>query len=104
MQRPRISCMSPSFTWPNPPPPIDARQRGCAWAQVGREIGITKQAAHQRHGHPRRGSTRGATLLNTAFDKLELATPRVRMVLAKAEEAAHRRHHNWLGTEHLLEG
>src|SRR2546430_8247258 len=82
----------------------DARERGSSWAQVGREIGITKQAAHQRHGHPRRGSARGATLLNSAFDKLELATPRVRLVLAEAEAAAHRRHHNWLGTEHLLEG
>src|SRR5213080_4514787 len=87
----------------------DARERGCSWAQVGREIGITKQAAHQRHGHgregrPHHGSARGATLLNSAFGKLELATPRVRMVLAEAEQAAHRRHHNWLGTEHLLEG
>src|SRR5919202_6020699 len=50
----------------------DARQRGCSWAQVGREIGITKQAAHQRHGHRhdaphRHGPARGASLLNSAF-------------------------------------
>ena len=81
----------------------EARTRGCSWAQVGREIGITKQGAHQRHGHPRRGPARGTLLMDIAFGKLELATPRLRMVLAEAEAAAHRRHHNWLGTEHLLE-
>src|SRR5437660_4099676 len=72
----------------------DARQRGSSWAQVGREIGITKQAAHQRHGHrrdgpPHRGAARGTTLMNIAYGRLELATPRLRMVLAEAERAAH---------------
>src|SRR2546430_14376355 len=73
----------------------EARERGCSGAQVGREIGITKQAAHQPHGHrhdgrPHHGTARAPTPLPPAFRKLELASPRVRMVLAEAERAAHR--------------
>jgi hypothetical protein len=68
-----------------------ARRAGHSWSQIGDALGVSKQAAQQRH---------------TARDPLSLerVTPRTRLALDEAQAAATRLEHNFIGTEHLLLG
>jgi hypothetical protein len=68
-----------------------ARRAGHSWSQIGDALGVSKQAAQQRH---------------TARDPLSLerVTPRTRQALDEAQAAATRLEHNFIGTEHLLLG
>src|SRR5687767_3924144 len=73
-----------------------ARREGCSWSEIGAAMGVTKQAAQQRHTAerpPRRG--RGGPLF-TRF------TPRARSAIREAEDAARELRHAYLGTEHVL--
>jgi hypothetical protein len=36
-----------------------ARDLGWSWAQIARELGVSKQAVHQKHGGARAGSQKG---------------------------------------------
>src|ERR671918_770998 len=36
-----------------------ARDQGCSWTQIGEALGVTRQAAQQRHGRPVEGLTDG---------------------------------------------
>jgi Clp amino terminal domain, pathogenicity island component len=79
-----------------------AREDGASWSQIGANLGVTRQAAHQRHTGPKgmlrrhRGSgSRGP------FTRL---TPAGREVVVQAQAEAGRLGHNYLGTEHLLLG
>jgi hypothetical protein len=82
-----------------------ARAAGCSWAQIGGSLGVTKQAAQQRHSAARgllgklkgRVADAGAGLFN-GFD------PAARRVVVLAQEEARTLRHNFLGTEHLLLG
>ena len=72
-----------------------ARDAGCSWADIGRQFGVSRQAAQQRFVEHRRG--------------LALPLPRrfvgpARRVAALAEEEARRLGHGHIGTEHLLLG
>ena len=72
-----------------------ARDAGCSWADIGRQFGVSKQAAQQRFAGRRRA--------------LALPLPRrfvgpARRVAALGEEEAHRLGHGHVGTEHLLLG
>lgn len=86
-----------------------ARDAGCSWSQIGSALGVSKQAAQQRHtasrsvarrllgrlsGPPRRG--RGPF-----FGRF---TDRARAVVVLAQEEARSFNHNYLGTEHILLG
>ncbi len=77
----------------------EARAAGCSWAQIGGNLGVTKQAAQQRHRlgrlfGPRRG--RGEARWFLRF------TEEARQVVVAAQEEARSLKHNYLGTEHLL--
>ncbi len=82
-----------------------ARAAGCSWAQIGGSLGVTKQAAQQRHAAARGllGKLKGRVAhagggLFTRFD------PAARRVVVLAQEDARTLGHNFLGTEHLLLG
>jgi hypothetical protein len=65
-----------------------AREAGASWSEIGEAIGVTKQAAQQRHTpNPFEG-----------FTKLN------RHSIVLAQEAARTHKHDAIGTEHLLLG
>lgn len=89
-----------------------ARQAGCSWSQVGAALGVSKQAAQQRHTATdsvarrlfsrvsgRRPSGSAGSFSGGLFGRF---TPRAReaVVLAQTESEALR--HDYIGTEHLL--
>lgn len=65
-----------------------AREGGASWSEIGEAIGVTKQAAQQRHTP---NAFEGFTKLN-------------RHSIVLAQEAARSHKHNTIGTEHLLLG
>jgi len=82
-----------------------ARAAGCSWTQIGTALGVTKQAAQQRHAAARgllgklKGAVAGASAgLFTRFD------PRARRAVVLGQEEARGLWHGHLGTEHLLLG
>jgi ClpA/ClpB-like protein len=79
-----------------------ARESGASWSQIGSNLGVTRQAAHQRHTGPRgllrRHRGEGAGSLFTRL------TPAGRDVIVQAQKEAGGLRHNYLGTEHLLLG
>ena len=79
-----------------------ARASGSSWSQIGSALGVTKQAAQQRHTTPdsvaRRLLARVPSPPGSGF------TPRARACVAEARSAAQRLGHNFIGTEHLLLG
>lgn len=68
-----------------------ARRGGHSWSEIGEALGVTKQAAQQKH-----------TLRLPPAASLERLTPRARNVVAAAESVARAWRHNDIGTEHLL--
>jgi hypothetical protein len=80
-----------------------ARDAGCSWTQIGDTLGVTKQAAQQRH-HPEKSGVM-AWLKGKAKSKLFTRfTPRARTAVEKAVEEAKGLQHDHVGTEHLLLG
>lgn len=92
-----------------------AREASCSWAQIGEVLGVTKQAAQQRHGRwpgfnptellkswrpgrPGRGGRGGRAGLFHRF------TPRARASVVNAQEAARTLGHDHVGTGHVLLG
>ena len=86
-----------------------ARGAGCSWNQIGAELGVTKQAAQQRHANEQSVARRllarvrprdrsGGGLFGGRFG----AEARQAVVEAQAEARA--LGHGHLGTEHLLLG
>lgn len=69
-----------------------ARRAGHTWSEIGESLGVSKQAAQQRHG-PRVG------LPPVSLDRF---TDRARSVVAQAELSARHLGHSFIGTEHLL--
>jgi hypothetical protein len=69
-----------------------ARHAGHSWSQIGEALGVSKQAAQQRHYR-----SSAATLAS-----LERVTDRARRVIEASEFAARDLGHNYIGTEHLL--
>jgi Clp amino terminal domain, pathogenicity island component len=68
-----------------------SRTAGASWTQIGERLGVTKQAAQQRFVPA--GPSKGI------FDRF---TDRARRVVAKAQSEAGARHHDFIGTEHVL--
>jgi hypothetical protein len=69
-----------------------ARRAGHSWSEIGESLGVSKQAAQQRHG-PR---------LSMVPGNLERLTERARRMLASSETTARSLGHSFIGTEHLL--
>jgi hypothetical protein len=65
-----------------------AKQAGASWSEVGDAIGVSKQAAQQRHAP-------------TAFERF---TDLNRHSIVLAQEAARTHKHDLIGTEHILLG
>jgi hypothetical protein len=65
-----------------------AKQEGASWSEIGEAIGVSKQAAQQRHS-------------SGAFEHF---TDRARHSIVLAQEIARGHRHEYIGTEHLLLG
>ncbi|WP_182876768.1 Clp protease N-terminal domain-containing protein [Microbispora sp. H10670] len=65
-----------------------AKQAGASWSEVGDAIGVSKQAAQQRHAP-------------NVFDRF---TDLNRHTIVLAQEAARAHKHDFIGTEHILLG
>jgi len=94
-----------------------AREAKCSWAQIGEVLGVTKQAAQQRHGRwqslvppdllrgwrdrPGRGGRGGQRGQRGLFQRF---SPRARGSVVDAREAARSMGHDHVGTEHVLLG
>lgn len=83
----------------------EARTAGCSWSQIGTALGVSKQAAQQRHSAVRSLIDKFArgleSLSGSMFTRF---TPRARRSIVLAQEEARRLGHDRLGTEHLLLG
>ncbi|MFI5045638.1 MAG: Clp protease N-terminal domain-containing protein [Acidimicrobiia bacterium] len=70
-----------------------ARRSGHSWSEIGESLGVSKQAAQQRH------VVRTGGLTNVTFERF---TDRARRVVVRAQEEARLLDHNYIGTEHIL--
>ncbi len=76
----------------------DARDQGCSWNQIGEALGVTRQAAQQRHG----GGLLGRLVEGLRAGKFQRFTPRARAAVIAAQTVARERGHDAIGTEHVL--
>jgi hypothetical protein len=91
-----------------------ARREGLSWDQIGHELGVTRQAAHQRFGRARIGplnmgrrrkARRRPMMCTPATDAdFAMLTDRAKNALSVAQDEARLLGHNYLGTEHMLLG
>lgn len=71
-----------------------ARHAGHSWSQIGDALGVSKQAAQQKHT-----VRQASSLEEPGFERF---TPRARNALSDAELVAREWGHDYVGTEHLL--
>jgi Clp amino terminal domain, pathogenicity island component len=84
---------------------VGARDAGCSWSQIGTALGVSKQAAQQRHT----GAGTIARRLPSWLSGIRSATPirltpPARAAVAHAHTEARRLRHGYIGTEHILLG
>jgi hypothetical protein len=81
-----------------------AREAKCSWAQIGDALGVTKQAAQQRHAKWRGpgGLVRG--FLGKRPGLFQRFSERARTGVVDAQETARSFNHDHVGTEHVLMG
>jgi hypothetical protein len=77
----------------------EARAQGCSWTQIGDALGVTRQAAQQRHG-----GLLGQLVAGLTEGRFSRFTPRARAAVIAAQTAARDRRHRSIDTEHLLLG
>lgn len=83
----------------------EARTAGCSWSQVGTALGVSKQAAQQRHSALRSLFGKFVTGVESVVGNMfKRFTSRARRAVVLAQEEARRLNHDHLGTEHLLLG
>jgi hypothetical protein len=75
-----------------------ARDQGCSWNQIGEALGVTRQAAQQRHG----GGLLGRLVEGLRAGRFQRFTPRARAAVIAAQTVARERGHDVVGTEHVL--
>jgi ATP-dependent Clp protease ATP-binding subunit ClpA len=73
-----------------------ARRSGASWTEIGKCMGVTKQAAQKRFVP--KGDTMDPTEGFTRF------TPRAKAAIVAAQDAARDAHHQEIGPEHLILG
>jgi hypothetical protein len=84
-----------------------ARTAGCSWAQIGETLGVSKQAAQQRHRRTEGDLDdlvawmKRQDIGRRRFDRF---TQRARRAVVEAQDAARRLNHDEVGTEHVLLG
>jgi hypothetical protein len=78
----------------------EARDGGCSWTQIGEALGVTRQAAQQRHTAAADRLIRGIA----EGRELKRFTERARTAVINAQAVAQEHRHNYIGTEHLLLG
>jgi Clp amino terminal domain, pathogenicity island component len=80
-----------------------ARKTGASWTEIGRSMGVTKQAAQKRFVAK---DTDWQTLLQEAFKAHPFArfTDRARRAVLSAQHEAREHRHDHIGTEHLALG
>jgi hypothetical protein len=80
-----------------------ARKTGASWTEIGRSMGVTKQAAQKRFVAK---DTDWQTLLQEAFQAHPFArfTDRARRAVQAAQHEAREHRHDQIGTEHLALG
>jgi hypothetical protein len=78
-----------------------AREAGLSWAQIGEALGVTRQAAQQRHGPTLVPDPVLEGLKDARFARF---TNRARTAVINAHVVAKSRQHNYIGTEHVLLG
>jgi hypothetical protein len=81
----------------------EARKSGASWAQVGERLGVTKQAAQQRHVH-RTLRLLGRRSRPSGQGPFERFSQAARDAIVVAQEEARSLRHNYIGVEHLLLG
>jgi ATP-dependent Clp protease ATP-binding subunit ClpA len=79
----------------------EARGQGCSWAQIGEALGVTRQAAQQRHSALADRLARGVLVDDGTFKRF---TGKARAAVENARAAAQARNHGFIGTEHVLLG
>ncbi len=83
----------------------EARAGGCSWSQIGTALGVSKQAAQQRHSTLRSLFGKFVTGVESVVGNMfKRFTSRARRAVVLAQEEARRLNHDHLGTEHLLLG
>jgi|GEM_PF-1245941 hypothetical protein len=86
----------------------EARTAGASWAQIGSHLGVSKQAAQQRHVGRRGplfgGRRRGRARRSSVDGPFEHLTGPARHAIVLAEAEARELAHNYIGTEHILLG
>ena len=79
----------------------EARKAGASWSQIGERLGVSKQAAHQRH--IQRGlKLFGKRRRSSGEPFFVRFSQEARDVVARAQDEARSLKHNYLGLEHLL--
>jgi Clp amino terminal domain, pathogenicity island component len=89
-----------------------ARHEGRSWLEIGRELGVTRQAAHQRFGASRikafaarrRAGPRCESVFEPSGEPFARFTSGGKNAMSSAQEEARALGHNYLGTEHVLLG
>ena len=84
----------------------EARTAGCSWSQIGTALGVSKQAAQQRHSALRSLIGRFVDGVESVMGghMLKRFTSRARRVVVRGQEEARTLCHDHMGTEHLLLG
>src|SRR5271155_4385272 len=75
-----------------------ARRSGASWTDIGKSMGVTKQAAQKRF------VLRAETTTLDPNGGFERFTPRARNVVVAAQNAAHEAHNGEITPDHLLLG
>jgi hypothetical protein len=80
-----------------------ARRAGASWTEIGRSMGVTKQAAQKRFVSK---APDWHTALANAFGKHPFSrfTDRAKRVITAAQEEAREHLHDYIGTEHIALG
>ena len=82
-----------------------ARATGCSWSRIGTALGVSKQAAQQRHSALRSLIGKFVVGAESAVGHMfKRFTSAARQAVVLGQEEARTLRHNYMGTEHLLLG